>query len=351
MQAWPIVLFAIWVALRTQPAAAAPGPVPALERGGVELNLDRGPGTERCIDAPALERNVETRLHRRVFVREKAPFIRIFLRLSHVNARAFSAQLRLVSDDGESLGERTLITNAAHCSALDDSLALVVALLVDAPLGEREAELAESERSASTPRAAKDEEKASRTPTTVELPASTFAPREPWQWRATAGASLALGLLPGAAIGLELGVRARPSRGPELSVFAQGYARREASSGDGAGAHFDALFVGLEICPLQTEVAGMRFAACVGQNLGRLHVAAFGYDQNSSATRLLYNVLARGRVSIPLVERVSAHLSARGEVPLARPLFYYGARENIDHDVFQPNAILAILELGLSVAL
>ena len=347
MQTLAIVLFAISVALRAQPAIGAPTP----GRAGVELNLERGPGTERCIDAPALERNVETRLQRSVFLNETEPFIRIFLRLSHVNERTWSAELRLVSDDGKSLGERTLVTKAAHCSALDDSLALVVALLVDAPLGEREAELAASERSASTPRASDAETNASGMPTTLELPASTVAPREPWQWRATGGASLALGLLPGAGVGVELGVRARPARGPELSVFAQGYARREASSGDGAGAHFDALFVGFEICPLETEVARIRFAACVGQNLGRLHVAAFGYDQNSSATRLLYNVLARGRVSIPLLGPLSAQLSARSEVPLSRPLFYYGARENIERDVFQPSAILAVIETGLSVAL
>ncbi len=356
MRALAIALLSACGIFCARPALASGGPL--APRVGVTLLVDRGPGTEECIGASALEQAVEARLQRAAFLHHQATPLRIRLRLARIGKRQWSAELRLEAANGGSLGERKLTTAAAHCSALDDSLALVVALLVDAPLGERERELEGKGEQAAPSQPAAPTERTTPSPlpapkaTLIDLPPNTLAPRQPWRWEASLAASLALGLLPRAGWGLELGVSAKPATGPELRLFLQGYAPRDAYGGpEHAGAHFDALFVGLEVCPLAAELGTWRLAACAGQNLGRLHASAFGYDQNSSANDLLYTLLARAVLLAPVLGRLSARLSARAEIPLSRPAFYYGARENNEATVFELSPALAVFEAGLSIAL
>ena len=304
----------------------------------------------------ALQRAVEARLQRRIFVADSSAQLVIRLRLALRNKRQWTAELRLDDETGVNLGERTLSTSAAHCSALDDSLALIVALLVDAPLSDRE----RVEPLSTGTRAVPEPESAARAPgspstakaTRIELPTSTLAPRQPWRWEASAGATLALGLLPGKAFGFELAVSGKAPRAPELRLFGGAYAPREAYAGPGdAGARFAALFVGLEVCPFEGQLGSLRWSTCAGQSVAWLHAAAFGYDQNSSTDRLIYALLARGALLLPLLGPVSAHLSARAELPLARPVFVYGTGENDERSVFEMNPLSAVLEAGLSVAL
>src|SRR6188474_2012752 len=99
-------------------AAAEPGALATLE-------LTRTSAAEHCIDAPTLTRSVETRLARRAFATTAPLRLRVALDRHGSN---WIAELYL-SDSAGPLGERSLSTGAAHCSALDDSLALVVALL------------------------------------------------------------------------------------------------------------------------------------------------------------------------------------------------------------------------------
>ncbi|HKO48659.1 MAG TPA: hypothetical protein VJV79_13100 [Polyangiaceae bacterium] len=280
----------------------------------------------------------------------------IVLKLALHNRKRWSAELRLEDDTGINLGERTLTTSAQHCSALDDSLALIVALLVDAPLSDRE-------RARSLPLPApKSEAKthgsANVAPervqaTRVDLPESTLAPRQPWRWETSVGATLAMGLLPGAAFGFELGVSGKPPRAPELRLFGGAYAPREAHAGPGdAGGRFAALFLGLELCPLEGQVRSLRWSTCAGQSVAWLRATAFGYDQNSSTDRLVYSLLARGALLLHLAGPVSARLTARAELPLARPVFVYGSGgENAESTVFEVNPLIAALEAGLSIAL
>lgn len=359
MRALAIALLSTSGALFARPScaddAAARRPI------GVTLLVERGPGTEQCIEAAVLERGVEARLHRSAFLHQGQAPLRIALHLTRRARHEWSAELRLETEDGENLGERTLTTGAAHCSALDDSLALVVALLVDAPLIERErVERERGEERApaslppppSAPAVAPKPPIRTPKPTTLDLPSDTLAPRQPWQWEATAAASLAFGLLPGVGTGLVLGVSANPRSGPELRVFAQLYSSRDAHAGPNqAGAHFGALLVGLELCPMAVELGALQFIACAGQNVGRLHASAFGYDQSLNANHLLYSLLARGELAAPLFGRLSARLSGRAELPLSRPIFYYGAPGNAEGDVFELGPTIAVFDLGLSVAL
>lgn len=344
------------MALCARPALAAEPPTQP--RVGVRLDVKREPGTEQCVSTSALEQAVEARLRRAVFVDEASAPLLIRLRLAQRAKRVWAAELQLENDAGQNLGERTLTTTAQHCSSLDDSLALVVALLVDAPLSERE-QASQRQRVSAPEHKAQAETNSGAlgspaTPkaTLIELPPSTLGPRQPWRWEASLGASLALGLLPGVALGLELGVSGKPAGAPELRLFAGGYAPREAYAGpNDAGARFAALFVGLELCPLEGQLHTVRWSACAGQNVTWFHAAAFGYDQNSTADRLIYAFLARGALLVPVAGPVSARLSAGAELPLSRPVFVYGTGANAEQSVFEVNPLIGAIEAGLSIAL
>src|SRR5688572_13338077 len=97
------------------------------------LKLEKGAGTEQCIDAPELSSAVEARLGRRVFGVRTPADLDVRLRLERPGSNQWRGDLLLLDDAGNELGRREIVTKAKDCSALDASLALVVALLVDAP--------------------------------------------------------------------------------------------------------------------------------------------------------------------------------------------------------------------------
>src|SRR5688572_7710227 len=113
-----IALFAI-----TAPAAEG-------ERSRARLDLVRTPGTESCIEKRGLERAVERRLRRKVFQEPAGLLVEVRIARTEGN---WIASIVLYDAHRRELGRRELDTAAEDCSALDASLALVLALLVDSP--------------------------------------------------------------------------------------------------------------------------------------------------------------------------------------------------------------------------
>lgn len=79
-----------------------------------------------CVDADDLEDAVEERVDHRVFADEDDAELWLL-----GEERGFSATLELLPPEGASLGMRTI--DAQSCEELSESLALIVALIVDAP--------------------------------------------------------------------------------------------------------------------------------------------------------------------------------------------------------------------------
>lgn len=107
--------------------AGGPG-VAHAEAHRTRLEWTRGEGAEGCIDADALQRLVEARLGRAVFS-EEAPLL-VHGAISREAGR-FHVEVELVYE-GQRIGLRTLDSERARCRSLDDSLAVIVALLVEA---------------------------------------------------------------------------------------------------------------------------------------------------------------------------------------------------------------------------
>src|SRR6187402_3530066 len=100
--------------------------------GSARLELVKGPDTERCLDQQSLSHAVETRLQRRAFRADLPATLHVKIEIAR-DSVGWSASLSMHDGSGAFLGRRSIVTEASDCSALDDSLALVVALLVDSP--------------------------------------------------------------------------------------------------------------------------------------------------------------------------------------------------------------------------
>ena len=312
------------------------------------------------MDEPSLARAVEARLQRRAFRNDVPATLSVKVVLARTN-EGWSASLDLRNADGGFLGRRSLVTAAADCSALDESLALVVALLVDSPPTAVAADSEPATTSRAQPSTGpekapatarkNDAKAASGEGSTLRLARETPAPRAPWRLSLAVEGAFALGMLPGFAPGLELGFGAKAPTLPELRLFAGWFAPREqrAAALD-SGARFDALYVGLEVCPLEHEHGAIQWSLCAGQALGRVRAKAFGFDENSSINHLTYAFLARGALQLALASHWALRVGLRAEVPLTRGAFGYGTPEGRQL-LFQPGPVAAVLDLGLVVRL
>jgi len=332
--------------------------------GAAHLEVEKGAGTEHCLDEARLSHAVEARLQRRVFRSDLPVTLDVKVAFSRGD-EAWSAVLTMHDGAGAFLGHRSLETQATDCSALDDSLALVVALLVESPplpVAESEQLPPPQESSTSAPSppetpSAPPSSNALPTPAPervprIVLPADTPAPRAPWRLRLAAGGVSALEMLPGFAFGVELGLGAKAPQLPELRLFGGWYAPREQRTAAGdAGARFHAMYLGLEVCPLERALRRMTFTVCAGQSVGRMQVTGFGFDENSTSDHLTYALLARAALQFPLFSRLAVRFGLRAELPLARGAYSYGTPQGAQQGLYQPGPVAAVLDLGLVVEL
>ncbi|HEU4578030.1 MAG TPA: hypothetical protein VFS67_07235 [Polyangiaceae bacterium] len=257
-------------------AAAQPAAEPAPARLG--LHYERSAGAAQCLAPAALVQAVEQRLGRSVFVPAAQADLQARVRAQRV-ARGFRIDVELVDREGRSLGKRHLRTRARHCSALDDSLALVVSLAVDiaaapeAPAGaEPTAEVA-PEPAAAAPAALE---------TPIEVPESSYSPRAGWQLAPALGVLVAGGLVPGLGLGGSFELELRPPAFWALWLRAALWQPRRI--GAGQGVELSAQTLELGVCPLLFELAGLESRLCAQQLVGRVAMQGFGFDRDQSGS-------------------------------------------------------------------
>jgi hypothetical protein len=333
---------------------AFPAPMLAEASMLVVLSVQRGEGTEACISSAQLQRGVEKRLKRKVFVDANQASLRLAVIFTRKGADS-EARIELASIDGTPRGTRSLVT-ASHCSTLDDSLALSVALLVDQP-PEPEPE---PETAAPAPVAAGEALPATRAlpaapprattpPTTITIPADVAAARAPWHAHWGAVAAAAWGGLPGIRPALALYAKLVPPHFLPILLQGEGFWPSTAERSDSSGARFHLFRAGLALCPALYESPALSSSLCFGQKLGWLTVEGYGFDHDRKEGRLSY-ALSGGAEGML---RLFAPVSLRGywgvEVPLARDRFASGGRDAVL--LFEPQIIAISGEIGLEAAL
>lgn len=261
-------------ALAAEPPTGAPAPALA------HLDYERAPSAASCVSEAQLARDVEARLGRRVFVAPADAELTARVRARRV-ARRFVIGLELFGRDGGSLGRRELSTPSAHCSALDDSLALVLALAADMPRQPPPAPRAsEPAAPASTPPAAGPRPTTPSLGSAISIPATTHAPRLGVRFRPSLGVAAALGLVPTLAPGLELGLELRASQFWPVMLHGAGFLEQDrASSVPAKGATFAVQTLVLGVCPWTGALGAFEASLCAVQCLGRVRARGVGFDE------------------------------------------------------------------------
>jgi len=321
------------------------------ERAFARLELAAPPDAASCIGKRELEKAIERRLRRKVF-HEPAELL-VDVRLTRV-ATGWSAELVLFDDERRELGRRALDTAAPDCSALDASLALVVALLVDSPpTPPPPAEPpAESPVVAPSPPSPAPPPPPPPRPTRIELPKDTYAPREPWRFVPTLTMSAAYDRLPGFAYGPRAGVAILPPRFPELRVSAGVLLPREKTSGsEESGGRFWLVDAAFELCPLVHRGGALRLSGCLGQSIGRLTVSGIGFDENSEEPGLDFVLTAGASSFITVAGPLGLVLGLGLGVPLSRNSYSAKTADGERVEVWQRGWVVGSGEVGLGVEL
>jgi hypothetical protein len=319
----------------------------------VVLSVQQGEGTEACMTFAQLQQGVEKRLKRQVFVDAAQASLRLEVIFSKTGADT-EARIELASVDGTPRGTRSLVTSK-HCSALDDSLALSVALLVDQP-PDPEPDAAppaapavsgEEPPASSAPPPAP--QRAVRPPTPITIPADVAAAREPWHGRFGAVAAAAWGVLPGIGPAVALYLKLVPPHFLPVLLQGEGFWPATAERDGSSGARFRLFRVGLALCPALYDSPVMSSSLCIGQKVGWLTVEGYGFDHDRQERRLSFALTAGGEGTLRLFAPVSLRGYLGAEVPLARDRFTSGGRNAVN--LFEPTPIALLCEIGVEVAL
>jgi len=318
-------------------------------------------GVDQCLGARALERAVDFRLRRHAFRADLPATLYVTVILRRDPEAGWTAEIAVRDAAATLLGTRNIASLARHCSSLDESLALVVALLVDDPPSPEvplesptspPTPLDTAPTSAPAPSAHAEPPPPAPAPiskpTRITLPPETHAPREPWHVAVQASGALAFGLLPGVAPGVQAGIELAPPHGPALELFgASFFARRAQRANGSAGADFNASAIGLELCPLEYERAALRWTACGGQSVGWVSVKSFGFDVDSSSSHLRYALLGWSGLELFMTRTFAVRFGARVEIPLSREIFDYSARDGSEPTLYETSPIAALLDVGV----
>lgn len=227
---------------------------------------------------------------------------------------------------GAELGARELVEPSASCRDLDETVALVVALIVDPEGGGR---------------------RAPAPPPQPPPPPTPRPPSRPWAAGVELRGLAAWGLLPGAAVGASLAVTLEGPRGPPVVLRASLWREDEARNADGA---VDIRLVtgGLLVCPARWRRGRATFDACGGGELARLAARGAGFDRSERATLFGAYAVVEPRVAIRLGRRVTAGAGAAAWIPVVRPALTYD-QAGTPMVLYRAAAVAVVVQAGVGL--
>lgn len=343
-----LALVAAALVAAARPARASSGEQTA------SLSWVRLAGAEACVGARALAQAVEARLGRAALVSAARAELTIEGRVEPAGSGGWRAVLAVADADGALLGTREIATASPRCGAMDDELALAIALMVDPsaklspgappPLAAPAPPPAPSPAPAPAPPPAVIVQRV-----LVPVPPAAPAPPAPWRVEVGAGPLLGLGLLPSLGVAATVRARLTPPRFWSFEVGGVVWLPDEAASGASAtrfswGEGF------VSACPVALGSA-TRLSACAGVRLGALRVSGVGFGVDRTDERLT----AGGALDVRLTRRLVGPLTAGGGlgliVPIVRDTFYYTDARGQTREVFQMAPLAGTADVLLGVDL
>lgn len=310
------------------------------------LSWVRLPGAESCVDVRALAAAVERRLGRPSVATPVLARRTIEGRIEPAGASGgYRASFAITGESGEILGTREIAGASPSCRAMDEDLALVVALMIDPDAA-----------MASPAPIAPANLPGPPTPTWTPppRPPASLAPAAPnRQLHAalSAGGALSVGQLPSAGAGVAMRLWLDPPVGIPFEAAGVFWTPQRISSPDGGfGADVWAVLGEIAACPLTGLVRGFAWAGCAGISAGMAHVGGFGLDVTLAHDVGQLGLSVRGEVRRALGGPFFAALGAGLSVPLIRLDLSYDAAGGT-REVFSAPPLFGTGDLALGVEL
>lgn len=296
------------------------GRAEAQEKVVARLDWLRAPGGSSCIDGPTLRQAVEQRYARTIFRSDATVDIVVVGKIGPAprgSRDRWLATLSLSTPDGAPLGTRKLTTGAKECSALDDSLALALGLMLDMS----QTEVSEAREPRVEP-VATDRRAAARHQTPpIRIPDDTLAPRQPWHFEPSVALVAGAGLAPGFEWGGRAGLTLTPPRFWKIEVSGALFADAATSSGPGSS-DLALWAVALAICPIGID-ARVELDACIVQRAGSVQSTGKRFDRNHVERNSILTFGLGARLGIPVAGPLVFRLGLNVEAPLLRYRFVY----------------------------
>lgn len=334
---------------------AAAGDVVAEDRPPVTASLGwvRLPGAEGCITSRELGKRVESSLGRPALVSASQGDLAIEARVEPGKSGTWKVTIVTTPHDGGAIGTRELKIKGEACSAIDEPVALALAITIDPdaalapksvdvekpPVATPPPVLAVAIASPSPPKVIVRDER-------VLVPVPSKVPDVDGDLRIAP--QVAVGLLPHAALGLELGASLKTAFAWPIELSG-GILTDSQTNGRDGGAVFSLGYGALAVCPTTRQSASDAWwiSACVGTQVGVMRGRGFGFDEprDSSATWVaaVGDVRLSARLTGPLFAQIGAGLLAA----IVRPRFTYLAADGKPVDVFQEGSIAGRFQISL----
>ena len=271
------------IALSTHAAAATPD-------GRIELVWNGV--TPACLDARLLASLVEGALGKPVFHRKGPTIARVEGRIERRAEGGYRAAIRVRGLPNEAvLSYRTIETDADDCRRLDESAAVVVALMID--------ELASN-------------------PSVLAIPARPPRERVVEEEAVGAGVGVSTGLTPGVAAMPYARVDVLPTPVGALSLSARVWLPTKSLDRSVGGRYWAwALLPGL--CPEWGARDSWTGGLCMAGGPAMVHASAVDLNEATDATSTFALLSAGGFTRIKLWRSLWLRVDATGDIPLARP--------------------------------
>ncbi|WP_433928180.1 hypothetical protein AB3662_33405 [Sorangium cellulosum] len=347
-------------------AAARPARASSGEQTA-SLSWVRLAGAEACVGARALAQAVEARLGRAALVSAARAELTIEGRVEPGGSGGWRAVIAVADAGGAVLGTREIATASPRCSAIDDELALAIALMIDPsaklspgappPLAAPAPPPSPAPAPPPAPSPAPPAPQVIVQRVLVPVPAPAPpppappppAPPPPAPWRVEVGAGplFGLGLLPSPGIAAALRARLTPPRFWSFEVGGAVWFPNEAPSG-ASTTRFSWGEGFVSACPVALGRA-TRLSACAGVHLGALRVGGVGFGVDRTDERLT----AGGALDVRLTRRLVGPLTVGGGlglvVPFVRDTFYYIDAQGRTREVFQMAPLAGTADVLLGV--
>jgi hypothetical protein len=347
------------------------------------LNWVRETGAEKCITSVELAKKVEHILGRPVFVSASEAELVIEGYVRPKKGRGFVAKLAVVDAAGRWLGSRDLVIDQVDCSALDEALALVIAVTINPQSGlagesilspemaamldglfsqdatevAMDEQIAPSTRPKPTERRPKPMHSDSGLQTNKPKTAPGAALRSKGIARASTfyfylGGMVGVGLQPGIAPGIDaevafetkdlfrMGVRATLSFPTEAKV--EGNAEKKAG--------FRLFYLTPLVCPFSTNIGPHSISGCAGIMAGAIQSRPAGFDvSGKKTTKFVLNPTFEFRLKWALTDYLSPRLAVAAALPLIQHAFIYRSQAGETIELYRMGQIALNAELGLEV--